>query len=114
MENACVACSKATASGDIIHVNTGTYTETNQCVLAVGVSIEGNGVTSHIISKVVFTRSGDLSGAAITCSSASEGTNGNQHISNIKLDGDYYAGTTNSNSATGNAGILVQRRSNVK
>ncbi len=108
------ACSKATASGDIIHVNAGTYTETNQCVLAVGVSIEGNGVTSHIISRVTFTRFGDLSGAAITCSSASEGTNGNQHISNIKLDGDYYGGTTSSNSATGNAGILVQKRSNVK
>ena len=66
------ACSKATAAGDIIHVNAGNYTETNQCVLAVGVSIEGIGVTSHIISRVTFTRNGDLSGAAITCSSASE------------------------------------------
>jgi len=108
------ACSKATASGDIIRVKAGTYLETNQCNLAVGVSIEGYGVTSHIVSRVAFTRSGDLSGAAITCASTSEGTNGNQHISNIKLDGDYYAGTTNSNSAKGNAGILVQRRSNVK
>ena len=108
------ACSKATASGDIIHVNAGTYTETNQCVLAVGVSIEGVGVTSHIISKVVFTRSGDLTGAAITLSSGSEGTNGNQHISGIWLDGNYFAGATYDNSATGNDGIFVQRRSNVK
>ena len=108
------ACSKATASGDIIHVNAGSYVETNQCFLAVGVSIEGNGVTSHIISEVVFTRSGDLSGAAITLSSASEGTNGNQHISGIWLDGNYFAGNSTSSSASGNDGIFVQRRSNVK
>ena len=107
------ACSKATSSGDIIHVNAGTYLETNQCVLAVGVSIEGVGVTSWIKSHVTFTRSGDLSGAAITCSSP-VGTNGNQHISGIKLDGEYYVGSTGASSATGNAAILVWGRSNVK
>ena len=36
------ACSKAKASGDIIHVNAGIYTETSQCILAPGVSIEGD------------------------------------------------------------------------
>jgi hypothetical protein len=107
------ACAHTT-SGDIIHVNAGTFTETVQCTKAVGVSIEGVGVTSHIISQVVFTRSGDLTGAAIMCSSASEGTNDNSHISGIWLDGNYYAGSTGSSSATGNDGIFVQRRSNVK
>jgi uncharacterized repeat protein (TIGR02059 family) len=107
------ACSKATASGDIIHVNAGTYLETNQCVLAVGVSIEGDGVTSYIKSHYASTRGGGgISGAAINLSSSSEGTNGNQHISGIKLDGDNQTGT--SNGSTAFVGILVFKRSNVK
>jgi hypothetical protein len=107
------ACSKATATGDIIHVNAGTYLETIQCVLAVGVSIEGDGVTSYIKSHYASIRGGSgISGAAINLTSASQGTNGNQHISFIKLDGDRQTGT--SDGSTAFVGILVKMRSNVK
>jgi uncharacterized repeat protein (TIGR02059 family) len=107
------ACSKATASGDIIHVNAGTYLEINQCVLAAGVSIEGAGTASIIKSHYASTRGGGgISGAAINLSSSSEGTNGNQSISNIKLDGDNLVG--NINGSVAYAGILVFKRSNVK
>ncbi len=105
------ACSKATAAGDIIHVNAGTYTETSQCVLAVGVSIEGDGVTSHVKSHVGVSRSGgEYNGASINLSSSSQGTNGNQHVSNIWLDGDYQNGDVH---GTTYQGIWVHRRSNV-
>ncbi len=79
------ACSRVTASGDIIHVNAGTYNETAQSVLATGVSIEGAGVTSVIRSQVGGTSH------TILLSSNSAATNGNQHISNIKMDGNSYA-----------------------
>ena len=46
------ATGTVTTAGDIIHVNAGTYTETLQCSLAVGVSIEGDGVTSIIRSTL--------------------------------------------------------------
>jgi len=70
-----------TTAGDIIHVNAGTYTETVQCSLAVGVSIEGDGVTS-IIRSTLTTNFIELLSL-----SSPEGTNGNQHISNLKFDG---------------------------
>jgi uncharacterized repeat protein (TIGR02059 family) len=76
------ACSKATSSGDIIHVNAGTFLETSQSELAVGVSIEGVGVTSIIKSHVGGTN------WTIQLYSGTQGTNGNQHISNIMMDGD--------------------------
>lgn len=98
------ACDHATTSGDIIHVIAGTYTETLECNLRVGVSIEGAGDTSWIKSHFTATRLGDVSGASINLTSASEGTNGNQHISGIKLDGD---------AQTGSVGILVFKRKNV-
>lgn len=104
------ACAHTT-SGDIIHVNAGTYTETSQCTLAVGVSIEGVGVTSHIISHLGVTRSGgNFSGASIWLYSSSQGTDGSQHISNIWLDGDYLNGNI---SGTTYQGIVVWRRKNV-
>jgi hypothetical protein len=94
------ACSKATSSGDIIHVNSGTYIETNQSTLAVGVSIEGAGVTSiiksHVTSSYTYT---------IQLNSNTQGTNGNQHISNIKMDGD---------NLTGWGAISIIKRSNVE
>lgn len=93
------ACSKVTSPGDIIHVNTGTYTETAQSVLAVGVSIEGTGVTSIIQSSV--------GGSSFTISlySSKEGTNGNQHISNMKMDGS---------ALTAYGAIKIDKRSNVE
>jgi uncharacterized repeat protein (TIGR02059 family) len=93
------ACSKVSTAGDIIHVNAGTYTETAQSVLAVGVSIEGVGVTSVIQSSV--------GGSSFTISlySSKEGTIGNQHITNIKMDG---------NALTAYGAIKIDRLSNVE
>jgi uncharacterized repeat protein (TIGR02059 family) len=93
------ACSKATSSGDVIHVNAGTYTETVQSMLAVGVSIEGAGVISVIQSHV------GGSSFTIYLYSSSQGTNGNQHISNIKMDGS---------ALTAYGAIKIDRRSNVE
>jgi hypothetical protein len=92
------ATASVTATGDIIHVNAGTYVETQKCILAVGVSIEGDGVTSIIKSTLsaVWTPLLDMASAA-------EGTNGNQHISNLKFDGQM----------TTQWGILIAGRSNV-
>jgi uncharacterized repeat protein (TIGR02059 family) len=92
------ACSKVTTAGDIIHVNSGSYTETIQSILAAGVSIEGEGVTSVILSKLT-------SSYTISLSSGSQGTNGNQHISGILMDG---------NNLTAYSPIIINARSNVK
>ncbi len=78
------ATSAVTASGDIIHVNAGTYLETQQCTLAIGVSIEGNDSTNTIIKSTVSAPYVEL----LKCRST-EGTNGNQHISSIKFDGQF-------------------------
>ncbi|MEI7735831.1 MAG: hypothetical protein WCI49_10215, partial [Ferruginibacter sp.] len=76
------ASSTVALSGDIIHVNAGTYLETAQCILKPGVSIEGDDSTNTIIKTSVTNTYEEM----INCRSA-EGTNGNQHISNIKFDG---------------------------
>lgn len=91
------ACAHTT-SGDIIHVVAGTFTEVAQCDLAAGVSLEGDGVTSII-------KAGYASNPLILMSSVSEGTNGNQSISNLKIDG---------NALTGGTAIRIYARSNVK
>ena len=93
------ATATVTGVGDIIHVNAGTYTETQTCLLAPGVSIEGDGVTSVIKATMstLYVRILDLV-------SATMGTDGNQHVSNIKFDG--------SNLLT-SWGIFVGGRSNV-
>ena len=67
--------------GDIIHVNAGTYLETLQCVLKPGVSIEGDGATS--ILKTTLT----ADWTELLSLRSPEGTNGNQHISNLMFDG---------------------------
>jgi hypothetical protein len=92
------ACSKATTSGDIIHVKAGTYIETTQSLLAVGVSIVGEGISSNIISR--YSAGALISGEAPSV----QGTNGNQSISYIKLDGD---------NLTGESAIRIGYRSNV-
>lgn len=91
------ACDHATTSGDVIHVNSGTYNETQQSILRVGVSIVGEGITS-IITSTVTTTTGTIYGQS------SMGTNGNQSISYIKMDG---------NNTTAFGGIVFVGRSNV-
>ena len=78
-----MATANVTGTGDIIHVMKGVYTETLQCVLAVGVSIDGEGQTNTIIRS---TLTSDWT-ALLIANSENEGTEGNQSISNIKFDG---------------------------
>ena len=91
------ACSTVTTSGNIIHVLPGTNLIASQASLAVGVSIEGAGITSVIKSTVGGTTS------TISLYSGSI-TNGNQHISNVKFDGSSLAAYR---------AIYVEKRSNV-
>lgn len=107
------ACDHATVAGDIITVDAADFVETSNGNVRVGVSVEGFGESSHIINEVSVTRNGDISGAALNLSSPSQGTAGNQHIDGLKIDGNYYEGSTGGSSASGNAGILVKRRSGV-
>lgn len=78
------ACS-VIASSSTIHINPGKYIESNRCTLAPGVNIEGEGYNSLIISHYV---SKDEVDALILLKSSSPGVDGNQSISNIRLDGD--------------------------
>lgn len=78
------ACSVVT-SGSTIHMNPGKYLENKRCTLAPGVNIEGEGVNSLIISHYV---SKDEVDALILLKSAPPGVDGNQAISNIRLDGN--------------------------
>jgi hypothetical protein len=107
------ACASATQPGDLIHVTQGTFIETARCDLAVGVSIEGEGMKSIIKSHYSTHRSSSgIGGGAISLISSSEGTNGNQTISNLRLDGDNLMGQSDGSVAY--VGIFVSRRSNVK
>ena len=73
-------------NGDIIHINAGHYTENNQCTIATGVSIEGaDSSTTFITTSYVGGSDGN---AFLMFSSASAGTNGNQHVSNISFNGN--------------------------
>ncbi|WP_428737509.1 hypothetical protein [Sulfurimonas sp.] len=93
------ACDMVDTSGDAIHVNVGTYIMTTQCHLAEGVSIEGEGDDSLIVSHLT-----DAWGPSIWLTSSSVGTDGSQHIYNLKIDGD---------DATAWTGVYVAARNNV-
>lgn len=97
------ACSHVTTFGDIIHINPGTYALTAKVALSAGVSIEGEGTTSVITSSLAGSGSGAV--AWTIQLNSSMGTNGNQHISNIKMDGL---------NLTAWGGIGINGRSNVK
>lgn len=75
-------------SGDIIHVNAGTYTETQQSNLRVGVSVEGERNTVSIIKSGV---TGQFS--VLLSLNSPQDTNGNQSISYLTLDGNYVSET---------------------
>jgi hypothetical protein len=93
------------SSGDTIYVVAGTITETAQVVLGTGVSIYGAGNTSIIKSNYSYTDYWPSTLiATIKLRSTSEGTEGNQSISNIRMDGD---------NLTATAAICVSARSNV-
>lgn len=94
------ACTRVKTAGDIIHINAGKYYESVQSLLSAGVSIEGVGISSHIISRV--SRASEFT---IMLSSLAQATNGNQHISGIKMDGS---------SLTAYGAIRVAFRKNVE
>ena len=98
------ACSQVTLPDSIIFVRAGMYIEPNECVLNVGVSIDGEGDTSVIVSHFTTTRDGGSNHGSILLKSETDGVNGNQTIRNIKLNGENI----------GSLGIVVKRRSNVK
>lgn len=88
-------------SGNIVYLQAGTHIISTQVTVPVGVSITGAGVTSIISSSVATTEWT----STIYLLSATEGTNGNQSISYIKMDGD---------NLTAHVAVDVSRRSNVK
>lgn len=96
------AATRVTTSGDVIHVNAGTYVETARTDLSIGVSIEGVGDTSYIRYNYYLASS---SYGGISLYSSSAGTEGNQSISYIKVEAyNSYA----------YSGINVNKRSNVE
>ena len=95
------ACTSVTTSGDIIHVGSGSFTESAYCPLSLGVSIEGEGVAN---TTIISHYNASASYGIIDLTSGSQGTNGNQHISGISFSGD---------NLTGRVAITINRRSNV-
>ena len=88
--------------GDTIVVGVGTFTETAQIAVGAGVSIYGAGSTSILV--LTWTTASSSQGCIQLSSYPTEGTNGNQSISHLYLDGDL----------TGTAAISVYCRGNVK
>lgn len=84
------------SSGDTVYVVAGTYNITTQMSVGTGISIVGEGATSIVASSSAI-------GAIFSLTSATEGTNGNQSISNLRLTGGDAV----------NYGIQIQARSNV-
>src|SRR6185437_3344597 len=89
------AATQVTTPGDTIYINAGTYIETLPAMVAVGVNIKGADSATTIIKSTY---------AANSLASTTEGTNGNQSISGITLDGNNLQATL---------GILIKCRSNV-
>lgn len=83
------ATATVTVVGSTINVLAGSYTETQQSYLKVGVSIKGAGASSTIIKS---TLTGDYK--ELINLQSSDKTIGNQEISGITLDGSYVS-TTN-------------------
>lgn len=104
------ACSTVTSSGNTIHVNAGTYTETVRCTLAVGVNLIGEGDTSIITSTLNtnFINYGPNSSngdAIVNLTTSGSVVDGSQSISYLKWDGA---------SLTSSHALYIMNRSNVK
>lgn len=100
------AASQVTTAGDTIQILNGTYTLTQASLIAVGVHVKGQSVSGTILKSHYKNNwnSNNPTDAAITFTSTTEGTNGNQSIQNLTLDGD---------NLTATSAILVRGRSNV-
>ena len=100
------AATQVTTMGDTIQILDGTYTITQAALIAPGVNVKGQSIAGTILLSNYKNdwNFNNPDSAAITFASTTEGTNGNQSISNLTLDGD---------SLTGNSAIVVKCRSNV-
>lgn len=95
------ACNSATISGSLIHVNAGTYNEMVRANLAVGVSIEGEGIDVTIIN---YTYIASNSSDGVIRLNSGTSTMGNQSISNLTVSGSNHISTR---------GICINYRNNV-
>jgi hypothetical protein len=91
------ATSTVTTSGDIIYVGSGTYNETTDSNLSLGVSIDGDGR-----NNVTIKATSGMTTMLTLFSSA--GTDGDQYIRDVTFDGDSIATT----------GVVISGRSNVE
>ena len=98
------ATSTVVTAGNIIHINAGSYAETETSNLAPGVSIEGSGSATTIVKS---DKTGNWS--SFLQLQSNNGTNGNQTISNCTFDGQYVSETNNKTWM----GIWITGRSNV-
>lgn len=101
------ACSQVTNSGDIIHISAGNYTDNSQCILSIGVNIEGEGVDFSIITVSGLNKGGTMAYIIAQSSFANPVTDGNHNISGFTIKGAVR--TTNS----ADWGIWVRGRDNV-
>src|SRR6185312_5185706 len=100
------AATQVTTAGDTIQILNGTYILTQASLIAPGVNVKGQSISGTILKSHYKNdwNFNDPVDAPITFKSSTEGTNGNQSISNLTLDGD---------ALTGNTAIMVKCRSNV-
>jgi len=101
------ATSTVITAGNIINVAAGTYLENKKCSVAVGVSIKGDGKTNTVIIckyNSGATNYGVLP-ASLDLQSATAGTNGNQYIAHLTLNGS---------GLTAIRAITVKNRGNVE
>lgn len=106
------ACTSVAAGTHTINLGAGTFTETAKCELATGVSILGvtTGVTElglNQTTKLVLGYDPATVNGWIELNSA-EGTNGNQSISYVEIDGDLRV-----NGGNRYFGVYISGRSNV-
>lgn len=90
------------SSGDVIRIAYGSYTYSSIITIPVGVSIDGGDSSKTTLIFTYTTTDQNHGGLDLR---STDGTNGNQTISNITLDGS---------NLTARNGIVVHGRSNVK
>jgi len=72
--------------GSVVHLNAGIFTEIQQSVVPIGVSIEGAGINSTILRGAIINSISN--GIALISLKSSPVQSGNQTLSNFKIDGN--------------------------
>jgi hypothetical protein len=102
------ACTSVPSGAYTINVGVGTFVESHICPLPVGVSVIGAGKNvTIIIGTYTETPAYNVTNGTFKLYSATAGTNGNQSISNLTLDGG------NGSSSAGIRAISVHNRGHV-